>query len=225
MPAKNDDLHGNVPDQCPVALVVIDVINDFEFGTGEPLLRNAMPIADKLAALRQRAYEAHVPVIYANDNFGKWRSDQGTLIRHCLEDGVRGEAFVRKLLPREQDYFVLKPKHSAFFSTTLDTLLVYLQAKTLVLTGLTGDICVLFTANDAYMRDFHIVVPPDCIASADTAENEHALQHMQRVLDAEIIPSPEIDFRRLILAASKGPAESAGREGQSDQHIRPGGTA
>jgi len=197
LPARNPDLHGNVPDQSAVALVLIDVINDFEFDTGAELLEHALPIAERLGALKRRCREAKIPAIYVNDNFGRWRSDQRSLIEHCLEDGVRGEPFVRKLLPNEQDYFVLKPKHSGFYSTTLDTLLDYLSVRTLILTGLTGDYCVLFTASDAFLRDFNIVVPSDCVASADEDENEHALRHMQRVLDAVVAPAEELDLTRL----------------------------
>ena len=197
MPAKNDDLHGNVPDESDLALILIDVVNDLEFEDGEKLLAHALPMADRLAALKQRARQAGIPVIYVNDNFGKWRSDLRTLLRHCLEDGVRGEPLVRRLQPDDQDYFVLKPKHSGFFSTTLDTLLTYLEAKTLILTGVTGDICVLFTANDAYMRDFNIVVPADCVASTEEGNNRHALQQMRRSLKVDITPSTDLDLAGL----------------------------
>ena len=197
MPAKNDDLHGNVPDESNVALILIDVVNDLEFEDGEKLLAHALPMADRLAALKQRARQAGIPVIYVNDNFGKWRSDLRTLLQHCLEDGVRGEPLVRRLQPDDQDYIVLKPKHSGFFSTTLDTLLTYLEAKTLILTGVTGDICVLFTANDAYMRDFNIVVPADCVASTEEGNNRHELQQMKRSLKVDITPSTELDLGSL----------------------------
>jgi nicotinamidase-related amidase len=206
MPAKNDDLHGNVPDTSPVALILIDVINDLEFDTGPELLEHALPMARRLAAFKARARKAGIPAVYVNDNFGKWRSDQGTIVKHCLQQPVRGRPIVELLEPDTEDYFVLKPKHSGFFSTTLDTLLVYLKVNTLILTGLTGDICVLFTANDAYMRDFNLVVPRDCVASADAQENEHALQHMRRALGADITPSTEIDLTRLM----RGPMRSGG---------------
>ena len=197
MPAKNEDLHGNVPDKSDVALLLIDVINDLEFEHGEELLKHALPMAERLAEFKRRAADAGVPVIYVNDNFGRWQSDFNKLLKHCLDSDVRGRPLAELLRPDEDDYFVLKPKHSGFFSTTLDTLLEYLQVKTLVLTGLTGDICVLFTANDAYMRDFHLVVPADCVASQDPEENRHALEHMRRVLKADIRPSTEIDLEEL----------------------------
>ena len=196
-PAKNEDLHGSVPDKSSVALLLIDVINDLEFPGGELLARHALPMAKRLAALKRRAKEAGIPVIYVNDNFGKWQSDMNRLVEHCLEDGVRGEPMVRLLKPDEDDYFVLKPKHSAFYSTTLDTLLLYLKARTLVLTGVAGNICILFSANDAYMRDYYLVVPGDCTASNHPRDNKQAIELMRTVLKADTTPSTGIDFEAL----------------------------
>ena len=197
MPSKNPDLHGNVPDSSPVVLVLIDVINDLEFEGGEALAAQALPMAERLAALARRAREAGVPVVYVNDNFGKWRSDFRRQLEHVLHDGVRGQRLAELLAPQEDDYFVLKPKHSGFYSTTLDTLLDYLQAHTLILTGLATNSCVLFTASDAYMRDLAIVVPADCVAAQTREEHEHALQQMRVLLKADIRPSSEIDLERL----------------------------
>jgi nicotinamidase-related amidase len=196
-PARNEDLHGNVPDTADVALVLIDVINDLEFPGGERLLAHARPMAERLAALKRRAKAADVPVIYVNDNFGRWRSDLRALVAHCLDNDVRGRPIVALLAPDADDYVVLKPKHSGFFSTTLDTLLKYLQVSTLILTGVAGNVCVLFTANDAFMRDFRLVVPADCVASINPAENRHALAQMREVLGADLTPSTELDLERL----------------------------
>ncbi len=197
MPAMNEDLHGNVPDKAEVALILIDVINDMEFPEGDQLLRYALPMADRLAALKRQATEASIPVVYVNDNFGRWRSNVQAQVEHCLRDGVRGQPLVERLKPVEDDYFVLKPKHSGFFSTTLDILLDYLQVKTVILTGVAANICVLFTANDAYMRDFHLIVPADCVASNTVEENRYALEQMRVVLKADTRPSAEIDLDAL----------------------------
>ncbi len=99
---------------------------------------------------------------------------------------------VKLLQPEESDYFVLKPKHSGFFSTTLETLLRYLETQTLILTGIAGNFCVLFTANDAYMRDFNLFVPRDCTVSNSRKENESALRLMQKFLKADTRPSSKI---------------------------------
>jgi nicotinamidase-related amidase len=202
MPAKNSDLHGNVPDQCSVALVLIDVINDMEFETGAPLFENALPAAKKLAKLKRRAREARVPVIYVNDNFGKWRSDFRQQLGHVLEDGVRGEPIAKLLRPDDEDYFVLKAKHSGFYHTQLDLLVSYLQVRTLIIAGFTTDMCVLFTASDAYLRDLEIVIPPDCSAADSVEHHESALEHMTRVLHVRPVPSTEIDFEALLDSAA-----------------------
>jgi nicotinamidase-related amidase len=191
---KNDDLHGNAPDESEIALLLIDVINDLEFEGGEKLFQNALPAAKNIARLKERAQQANVPVIYVNDNFGKWRSDFKRIITHCLEGDVRGRPIAELLQPDENDYFVLKPKHSGFFSTTLDLLLKYLGARTLVVTGIAGNNCVLFTANDAYLRDYKLIIPADCTASICKEDNDNALHQMQGVLKADIRPSAALEF-------------------------------
>ncbi len=197
MPAKNQDLHGNAPDKAAVALLLIDLINDLEFPEGEQLLAETLPILPRIVALKRRAKAAGIPAIYVNDNFGRWQSNFNTHVEHCLQDGVRGRPLAQQLQPADDDYFVLKPKHSGFFSTSLDILLDYLQVETLILTGIAGNICVLFTANDAYLRDFHILAPGDCVASNTAAENEQALAMMHKVLKADIRPASEIDLETL----------------------------
>lgn len=201
-PAKNTDLHGNVPENSAVALLLIDVINDMDFEGSEPLARQAPAMGERIAALKKRAKAARIPVVYINDNFGRWQSDFRRLIQHCLEDGVPGEPLVRTLIPEDDDYFVLKPKHSAFFATTLDTLLAYLGAKTLILTGIAGNICILFSANDAYMRDYHLVVPSDCVISNTAEDNAYALRQIETVLKGDVRPSTELDLQELIAQAT-----------------------
>ncbi len=155
-PAQNDRLN-HAPDRAETALLLIDVINDLEFDGGEKLLGQALPMAVSLAALKRRAKVAGIPVIYVNDNFGRWRSDFSKLVRHCLEQNVRGRPVVAQLTPDEDD-------------------------------------CVLFTANDAYMRDFQIAIPSDCVASEEAKLNRQALMLMQRVLKVDTTPSTELEF-------------------------------
>lgn len=197
MPHQNRDLHGSAPDKSGVALLLIDVINDFDFDEADELLQYALPMAQQLARLKARAKQEQIPVIYVNDNFGRWRSDFNAQVKHCLGDQMPGRQVVEQLRPDEDDYFVLKPKHSGFFSTSLDILLEYLEAKTLILTGLATNICVLFTANDAYMRDFRLVVPSDCSAANTKQDHEHALDQIRSILKADIRPAAEISFDEL----------------------------
>lgn len=202
MPVKSKDLHGNVPDDSGAALLLIDVINDFEFDGGETLLKFALPAGKQIAALKRRAKEIGIPVIYVNDNFGKWQSDLNKIVSHCLKDGVRGEPFVKLVLPDADDYFVLKPKHSGFYCTSLELVLEHTGAHSLILAGIAGNNCVLFTANDAYMRDFKLFIPADCSVSIVAEDNEYALQQMKKVLKADIRPAKELELKKL--KAGKG---------------------
>jgi nicotinamidase-related amidase len=178
------------------ALLLIDVINDLAFEGSEPLVAQAEPMAIRLAALKDRAARAGVPAIYVNDNFGQWRSDFRQTVAHCTARSSPGRAVSRRLRPTREDYFVLKPKHSGFFDTTLDTLLEALKIRRLIITGIAGNICVLFTANDAYMREFQIYVPPDCIVSNTTHDNEHALRQIQIVMKGTLVDSTKLTFRK-----------------------------
>jgi len=187
--------------KCNVALLLIDWINDLEFDEGDRLLPQALVAARATAALRKRAKQAGVPVIYCNDNFGRWRSDFRALLEHVLHDEVRGRPLAELLKPDEEDYFVLKPKHSGFHSTSLDVLLGDLGVDTLILTGIAGNFCVLFTAHDAYMRDFNLLVPSDCLASEEAADNRKALEHIAKTCKADTGDSTGIDFGKLRKAA------------------------
>jgi nicotinamidase-related amidase len=205
MASKSADLHGNAPDKADVALLLIDVINDLEFPDGERLLRHAEPMARRIVELKRRAKSARIPVVYVNDNFGRWQSNFNTQVEHCLKDGIRGKPIVELLVPEADDYFVLKPKHSGFFSTTLDILLKYLGVKAVILTGIAANICVLFTANDAYMRDLALIVPRDCVASNTEEENQNALDQMSKVLKADIRPSTELDLDDILRSHKERP--------------------
>jgi nicotinamidase-related amidase len=201
MPDPQHDLHGSAPDTTPIALLLIDVINDLAFAQGKALLKQALPMAKKLAALKRRAKQAGIPSIYVNDNFGRWQSDFQQVLRHCLDEDVCGKPLARLLQPDAEDYFVLKPKHSGFYATTLELLLQALGARTLILTGMAGNICVLFTANDAYMRGYRLLIPTDCVASQTIRENTSALRLMQTVLKADIRPSTALDLPHLLASS------------------------
>ena len=177
------------------ALLLIDVINDLAFKGSEVLVAQAEPMALRLAALKRRAKRAGLPVIYVNDNFGQWRSDFRQTVAHCTARSSPGRRVSQRLRPTSRDYFVLKPKHSGFFDTTLDTLLDSLRIRRVILTGIAGNICVLFTANDAYMRELKVFAPADCIVSNTAADNDHALQQIASVMKGNITPSARLRFR------------------------------
>jgi len=188
-------LYGSAPDHSRVAVLLIDVINDMEFPGGKALAARARSIIPKLAGLRQRARRAKVPVIYANDNFGRWRSDFSAQVQHCLRDGVRGRELAEALKPAPDDYFVLKPKHSAFYQTCLELLLEHLGATTLILGGVTTDSCVAFTASDAYLRGYALRVLRDGCTAIDARHHRAALTHLQHALHAEVVATDRVSLR------------------------------
>jgi nicotinamidase-related amidase len=193
------------------ALLLIDVINDLAFEGSDALVAQAESMAKPLARLKRLAGAAGVPTIYINDNFGRWRSDFRRTVAHCTARSSPGHRVSTRLRPTARDYFVLKPKHSGFYDTTLDTLLEALRVRRVILTGIAGNICVLFTANDAYMREYKIFAPADCIVSNTAAENDHALRQIRTVMKGNVSASTRLRFR------TNGRARITGRQWRAPQ--------
>ncbi len=196
-PGKQHDLHGSAPDNHHTCLLLIDVINDFDFPRGDELFERAQHIGRPIAALKKRARAAGVPSVYVNDNFGRWRSNFNEIVERALRPESRGRSFVESLLPEREDYFILKPKHSGFYQTPLELLLKHLGAERLILTGVSTNSCVLFTANDAYMRDLALAVPNDCVAACNAQEHDFAMAQMKAMLRANVAPSSEMAIHSL----------------------------
>ncbi|PPA70919.1 isochorismatase family cysteine hydrolase [Jeotgalibacillus proteolyticus] len=182
--------------QPNTAMIIIDMMNKMDFVGGEDLLENTKPIMDNLVSLKKKAKEAEIPVIYVNDNFGQWQDNAENIIEECMKNP--GKEIVEQILPEEDDYFIIKPKHSGFFGTQLDILLHQLGIDNLILTGVAGDICVLFTANDAYMREYKLFVPEDCMASEKVSDNKNAIHLIRRSLDADTTKSTELDLKKTV---------------------------
>jgi nicotinamidase-related amidase len=168
------------------------MINEFAFDSADRLFPAIEQTAENIATLKRRMKDARLPIVYVNDNFGKWQSDFRKLVARCLKDTCRGKRIAELLVPEDDDYFVLKPKHSGFFATPLELLLNFLDTGRVILTGVASDNCVLYTAADAYMREFDVAVPADCVISLDPDANEAALAHMRMTLKAETAPSNTI---------------------------------
>jgi nicotinamidase-related amidase len=180
----------------PCALVILDMVGCWNFPDADVLLRGAARVAPAIARLKRRCNAAGVPVIYANDNSGQWRSDFKFVVRESLESGGAGAEITRLLEPGPEDYFVLKPKHSAFFATPLELLLDHLRTQQMIITGVAGDQCVLSTAADARMRDFEVLVPADCIASQTPARDRRALEQLREALCVRVPRAAGIRLQR-----------------------------
>ena len=178
------------------AVLLVDVINLFDFPGGASFARRALRPARNIARLRERAHRAAVPVVYVNDNWGRWRSDFKAIVADCRSPERPGASIAEVLEPTPKDFFVLKPHLSGFHETPLDTLLQSGDVENLVIAGFAADNCVLFTAAEAHMRDYNLFVPADCCASERDQERRHALSRMRRFLDANTAVSGKLRLRR-----------------------------
>jgi len=174
------------------ALLIIDMLSDWDFPDADAYLGGAEAIAPRIAALARRCRAVGVPVIYANDNHGRWRSDFREVVSKAMKGDAAGARIARQLAPEHADYFVLKPKHSGFHATPLDLLLRHLKVRTLVVTGVSSDQCVLYTTADARMHDYDVKVPPDCVATRSDERNAAAIRHFEVVLGLDTTPSTEL---------------------------------
>jgi nicotinamidase-related amidase len=187
--------HKIVRHRSPVVLLLVDVVNHFEFPDGGAILKNALQIAPRLARLKERARDSNIPVVYVNDNFGQWRSDAGKLLAHCLRTDCAGKPFVEAIQPDEQDYCVLKPMHSGFFQTPLDLLLRHLGASSIILAGIATNSCILCTAHDANMREFKVTVVSDCWAARSAREHNEAIENLREMADARVVTLSALRLR------------------------------
>lgn len=193
MSANHDAVTG---DQPPVdaALLVIDMISDWQFEDADKLLPRACEMAQTIRALKQRCQEAGMPIIYANDNHGRWRSDFQQRIREAEQSHEKAACIGRLLKPGEDDYLILKPRHSAFVATPLHIVLSNLHVHKLVLTGVTTDQCVLATAIEARMHQFDVWCPSDCVTTLSDTRQRRTLDHMTEVLKVCTTPSTSLEL-------------------------------
>ncbi|MFC2948796.1 isochorismatase family cysteine hydrolase [Virgibacillus sediminis] len=168
------------------AVLFVDVINNFDFDGGEDLLANTNEILQHMKDLRDFAKKNDLPTIYVNDHYGLWQADFNKIIDYCKHEG--NKHIIDTLKPDDNDYFMIKPQHSAFFQTPLQSLLNELECQHLIVSGFAGDICILFTAKDAYMYGFDMRVPQNCMASEKKEGNDYALYLMRTVMKTDITP-------------------------------------
>lgn len=185
------------PAKAATALLIVDMISDWKVPGMQALLKAAHAIAPNLARLKRRCNAAGVPVIYVNDNMGRWRSDFKSLVKAAQDEGGMAADIARLLAPDEHDYFVLKPKHSAFFRTPLDLLLEHLKVDRLIIGGVSSDQCIHATAMDALMRDHAFEIVRDGIAAPTPERTAAAIQVFEHVMKKPVVPGDDIELPRL----------------------------
>jgi nicotinamidase-related amidase len=167
------------------AVLVVDMMNSYQHPDAEELIPNVGTIIDPLADLVHRAHESDdVDLIYVNDNYGEFTAEFSDIVRAAL-DGARPE-LVKPILPAEGSRLLTKVRHSAFYSTALAYLLNRLGTKRLVLTGQVTEQCILYSALDAYVRHFSVVIPTDAVAHIEAELGSAACKMMERNMSAEL---------------------------------------
>jgi nicotinamidase-related amidase len=177
-------------------LLIVDMISCWDFPDADKLMPAAAAVAPRIAALKRRCAQGGVPVIYANDNRGRWRSDFGALVELSVACGGTGAEITSALMPGDEDYFVLKPQQSAFVATPLEQLLEVLGVQRLLVTGVASDQCVLSTATDARMRGLEVVLPPDCTATQTARRQAMLLEQCGPVFGIATTPGSRIRLPR-----------------------------
>jgi nicotinamidase-related amidase len=176
---------GQLPRSAAV-LLLVDFINPLEFPGSDQLARPALGAARNALRLKQRLARRGLITVYANDNYGRWRSDFRDILALCKGRGGASAEIASLLAPDRNDLVILKPRQSAFFGTPLDMMLTQMHARTLVVCGLAADICVQLTAMDAHLRGYGLWVPQDCTAAELPARKSAALDYMAQTLEADI---------------------------------------
>ncbi len=171
------------------ALVVIDMLNTYDFDGGDELAANVEKIVPNIRRLLDRAREEDVPVIYVNDNYGDWNSSVDELLENALEG--RHPEVVEPIRPADDVAFVIKARHTIFYGTPLEHLLQSEGIDRLVMTGQVTEQCILYSALDAYVRHIEVAVPADAVAQIDDDLHRAALKMMEVNMDADVTPSAE----------------------------------
>jgi nicotinamidase-related amidase len=187
------DLQQHRERQDGAALIILDMVSPLDFEDAERLMQPAVSAAEAIADLRGQADALEVPTIYVNDNYGEWYAERSRIVAHSRKK--HGGEILRHIAPRSRDYFIIKPQFSGFYGTALSVLLLKLEVRRLVLTGMATDICVLFTAGDAHMRGFGLWTPGDAVASAPKTHGLAALKIMQKSMEAEVRPTTKLKLR------------------------------
>ena len=175
------------------ALVVIDMLNTYDFEDADKVAESATVVVPKIADVITRAKDEDVPVIYVNDNYGDWNSSAEELVRRAME-GKHPE-LVDPIRPDDDAAFVIKARHTIFYGTPLDHLLATEDIDRLVLVGQVTEQCILYSALDAHVRGIEVAVPGDAVAHIDPDWAKTSLAMMEGNMGADVTPSAECVLR------------------------------
>jgi nicotinamidase-related amidase len=171
------------------ALIVTDMLNPYEHEDADKLAANVETMLPNLVALREQADAEGAPVIYVNDNHEEWESSRDSLIEGAVH-GARPD-LVEPILPRDDDLFLAKTRHSIFYATPLAHILGQEDIDHIVLAGQVTEQCILYSALDAYIRHIHLTVPRDAVAHIFDDLADASLTMMERNMHADVCPASD----------------------------------
>jgi nicotinamidase-related amidase len=175
------------------ALVVIDMLNTYDFDDAEALAASAKKVVPNIAKLVERAHDEDVPVVYVNDNYGDWNSSADELVERALQ-GEHPE-LIEPIRPPAGAKFVIKARHSIFYGTPLEYLLRTEGIERIVMVGQATEQCILYSALDAYVRELEVAVPRDAVAHIHEDLAEASLKMMELNMSADVTPSADCHLR------------------------------
>ena len=166
------------------ALLLVDVVNDFRHEDGEALLTSLRTRQPRLVQALARA-RGSIPVVYANDDWGRWDGNAPRMVGDAIAQGLGGE-LVAEIAPRDTEPFVLKPRYSAFDSTPLEILLGSLEIERLLLAGMATEMCVTQTAIAGRELGYKVTVLAGACACVDDRLEQIALEYLGDVVGVHI---------------------------------------
>jgi nicotinamidase-related amidase len=172
------------------ALIVVDMLNSYEHEDADALIASVRETVSAMQALIGEAHERAMPIVYVNDNYGDWTATRERLSERALAGAQR--SLVEPVLPPDDVAFVTKARHSIFYETPLDYLLRSQGLKRIVLAGQVTEQCILYSALDAYVRHYSIVVARDAVAHIHEDLAEAALTMMQTNMRAHVVRSQAV---------------------------------
>jgi nicotinamidase-related amidase len=171
------------------AVIVTDMLNRYQHQDAEPLAESVRQVTPSLCSLIEQARELGVLGVYVNDNYGEWAAGRRELVDSALNGNE--PSLIQPIVPPDDAPFVVKARHSVFYGTQLEYMLYQHDVKRLVLCGQVTEQCILYSALDAYVRHYQVVIPRDSVAHIHPDLADAALTMMERNMRAEVIPAQQ----------------------------------
>jgi nicotinamidase-related amidase len=166
------------------ALIVVDMLNHYEHEDADLLIDDVQRILPSLERMIRAARTRRIETVYVNDNHGDWAAGRPELVKRALAGAA--PHVIEPIVPPAELPFVVKRRHSIFYQTLLEYLLHERDVGQIILAGQVTEQCILYSALDAYLRHFTVIVARDCVAHIHEDLADAALRMMERNMHAEV---------------------------------------